>query len=180
MNKKVDQLASKLICTYINLHYEINRYASHIQSNVSLPHYPTPPFNLPAFCMDIRTTWAPLCTGRLPLLSIIGILFKFLGLHSDLYVRSNLMAPSSEQPITIPPSQTERPPILLFPTHGFFHLAIHCTKMASYHRILKVFGRSVQDKTLQCDWYVHPKLLKLEYKIDPWSSSIFGLTHGIQ
>ncbi|KAF7877363.1 hypothetical protein EAF04_001045 [Stromatinia cepivora] len=28
--------------------------------------------------------------------------------------------------------------------------------MASYHRILKVFGRSVEDKTLQCDCDIHP------------------------
>jgi len=28
--------------------------------------------------------------------------------------------------------------------------------MASYHRILKVFGRSIEDKTLQCDCDIHP------------------------
>jgi len=28
--------------------------------------------------------------------------------------------------------------------------------MASYHRVLKVFGRSVEDKTLQCDCDIHP------------------------
>ncbi|CZR57845.1 uncharacterized protein PAC_07734 [Phialocephala subalpina] len=28
--------------------------------------------------------------------------------------------------------------------------------MASYHRVLKVFGRSIQDKTLQCDCDIHP------------------------
>jgi hypothetical protein len=27
--------------------------------------------------------------------------------------------------------------------------------MFSYHRVLKLFGRSVTDKTLECDWYMH-------------------------
>lgn len=27
--------------------------------------------------------------------------------------------------------------------------------MASYHRVLGVFGKSVKDKTLECDWYVY-------------------------
>lgn len=25
--------------------------------------------------------------------------------------------------------------------------------MFSYHRVLKLFGRTVGDKTLECDWY---------------------------
>ena len=26
--------------------------------------------------------------------------------------------------------------------------------MFSYHRVFSIFGRSIQDKTLQCDWCV--------------------------
>lgn len=26
--------------------------------------------------------------------------------------------------------------------------------MASYHRVLETFGRSIQDNTLECDWCV--------------------------
>ncbi|KAF7893737.1 hypothetical protein EAF00_007251 [Botryotinia globosa] len=28
--------------------------------------------------------------------------------------------------------------------------------MASYHRVLKAFGRSIEDEALQCDWYANP------------------------
>lgn len=44
-------------------------------------------------------------------------------------------------------------PRLLFQKNHSQILCIDRLKMASYHRILKVFGRSIEDKTLQCDWY---------------------------
>ncbi|PMD31912.1 hypothetical protein L207DRAFT_187798 [Hyaloscypha variabilis F] len=36
--------------------------------------------------------------------------------------------------------------------------------MASYHRVLKVFGRSIEDKTLQCDCDLHPWEVKVNGK----------------
>ncbi|KAG4443330.1 hypothetical protein IFR05_001199 [Cadophora sp. M221] len=36
--------------------------------------------------------------------------------------------------------------------------------MASYHRVLKVFGRSIEDKTLQCDCDIHPWEVKVNGK----------------
>ncbi|PMD16838.1 hypothetical protein NA56DRAFT_606956 [Hyaloscypha hepaticicola] len=42
--------------------------------------------------------------------------------------------------------------------------------MASYHRVLKVFGRSVQDKTLQCDCDIHPWEILVNDK--SWSGRI--------
>ncbi|KAL4896903.1 hypothetical protein BDV59DRAFT_198357 [Aspergillus ambiguus] len=40
--------------------------------------------------------------------------------------------------------------------------------MFSYHRVLKIFGRSVTDKTLECDWLT-------EYSdIHPWEIEING------
>jgi len=42
--------------------------------------------------------------------------------------------------------------------------------MASYHRVLKVFGRSVQDKTLQCDCDIHP--WEISVNNESWSGRI--------
>jgi len=42
--------------------------------------------------------------------------------------------------------------------------------MASYHRILKVFGRSVEDKTLQCDCDIHP--WEIQVNGDRWSGRL--------
>lgn len=42
--------------------------------------------------------------------------------------------------------------------------------MASYHRILKVFGRSIEDKTLQCDCDIHP--WELLVNGDRWSGRL--------
>ncbi|PVH68826.1 hypothetical protein DL98DRAFT_554688 [Cadophora sp. DSE1049] len=36
--------------------------------------------------------------------------------------------------------------------------------MTSYHRVLKVFGRSIEDKTLQCDCDIHPWEVKVNGK----------------
>ncbi|KAE9364931.1 hypothetical protein N431DRAFT_430542 [Stipitochalara longipes BDJ] len=36
--------------------------------------------------------------------------------------------------------------------------------MASYHRVLKVFGRSIEDKSLQCDCDIHPWEVKVNGK----------------
>lgn len=47
--------------------------------------------------------------------------------------------------------------------------------MYSYHRVLAVFGRSVKDKTVECNWWSF--LIHLPFPYDTWLTGLFSDIH---